>query len=166
MSRIQQGIVRVEWVNTLRPRQNGWHFADGISKCIFLNEDLWISINISLKFVPRGQIHNLPALIEIMAWRRSGNKPLSEPMMVRLPTHLCVTWPQRVKWKRIIAFSCTAEYRVPGSHISSVKHENCCHCWLHTVQQHHISTVIMGLRESCGYGNNNNHLWTKSMDWC
>ena len=32
-----------------------------------------------------------------MAWRRSGDKPLSEPMMVRLPTHICVTRPQRVK---------------------------------------------------------------------
>ena len=31
-----------------------------------------------------------------MAWRRSGDKPLSEPMMVRLPTHICVTRPQWV----------------------------------------------------------------------
>ena len=29
-----------------------------------------------------------------MAWRRPGDKPLSEPMMVRLPTHICVTRPQ------------------------------------------------------------------------
>ena len=31
-----------------------------------------------------------------MAWRRPGAKPLSEPMMVSLLTHLCVTRPQRV----------------------------------------------------------------------
>ena len=31
-----------------------------------------------------------------MAWRRSGDKPLSEPMVVRLPTHICVTRPQCV----------------------------------------------------------------------
>ena len=31
-----------------------------------------------------------------MAWRRPGDKPLSEPMMVSLPTHICVTWPQWV----------------------------------------------------------------------
>ena len=31
-----------------------------------------------------------------MAWRRPGDKPLSEPMMVRLPTHICVTRPQWV----------------------------------------------------------------------
>ena len=32
-----------------------------------------------------------------MAWRRPGDKPLSGPIMVRLPTHICVTRPQRVK---------------------------------------------------------------------
>ena len=32
-----------------------------------------------------------------MAWRRPGDKPLSQPMMVNLPTHICVTWPQWVK---------------------------------------------------------------------
>ena len=31
-----------------------------------------------------------------MAWRRPGDKPLSEPMMVSLPTHICVTRPQWV----------------------------------------------------------------------
>ena len=69
--------------NTLRPRQNGRHFPDAIFQIIFLNENLWISINVSLKFVPRGQINNIPALVQIMAWRRSGDKPLSEPMMVK-----------------------------------------------------------------------------------
>ena len=84
-------------VNTLRPRQNGRHFADDISKCIFLNENAWILIKISLKFVPKGSINNIPALVQIMAWRRPGDKPLSEPMMVRIPTHICVTRPQWVK---------------------------------------------------------------------
>ena len=40
-----------------------------------------------------GQINNIPALVQIMAWCRSGNKPLSEPMMVRLPTHIYATMP-------------------------------------------------------------------------
>ena len=31
-----------------------------------------------------------------MAWRRSGAKPLSEPMKVRIPTHICVIHPQSV----------------------------------------------------------------------
>ena len=83
-------------VNTSRPRQNGRHFTDDIFKCIFLNENVWIPIKISLKFVPHGPINNIPALVQIMAWRRPGDKPLSEAMMVRLLTHICVTRPQWV----------------------------------------------------------------------
>ena len=84
-------------INTLRPRQNGRHFADDIFKRIFLNDNIWIQIKISLKFVPKGSVNNIPALVKIMAWRRPGDKPLSEPMMVSLLTHICVTQPQWVK---------------------------------------------------------------------
>ena len=42
---------------------NGRHFPDDIFKCIFLNENVFISIKISLKFVPKGQINNIPALV-------------------------------------------------------------------------------------------------------
>ena len=34
---------------------------DYIFKCIFLNENVWISIRISLKFIPKGQVNNIPA---------------------------------------------------------------------------------------------------------
>ena len=80
-----------DMVNTLRLRQNGRHF-----QMDFLNENVWITINISLKFVPRGPINNIPTLVQVMAWRRPGDKPLSEPMLVRLTTHICVTRPQWV----------------------------------------------------------------------
>ena len=86
-------------LNTLRPRQNGRHFADDTFKRIFLNENVRISIKISLKFVPKGSFNNIPALVQIMAWRRPGDKPLSEPMMFNLPTHICVTRPQWVNRK-------------------------------------------------------------------
>ena len=89
-------------VNTLRLRQNGRHFPDNIFKCIFMNENVWISMKISLKFVPKSPINNIPALVQIMAWRRSGIKPLSEPMMVSLLTHICVTQPQWVNWSDFI----------------------------------------------------------------
>ena len=82
--------------NTLRPRQDGRHFADDVLKCIFMNENVWISLKIPLKFVPRGPINNIPALVQIMAWRRPGDRPLSEPMLVFVPTHICVTRPQWV----------------------------------------------------------------------
>ena len=84
-------------VNTLRPRQNGRHFPDNIFKCIFLNENVSISIKIPLKFLPKGPINNIPALVQIMAWHRSGDKPLSEPMMVSILTHICITRPQWVR---------------------------------------------------------------------
>ena len=61
----------------------------------FLNENISTSIKISLKFVHKGRINNIPALIQILAWDRPGGKPLSEPM-VSLQTHVCATRPQSV----------------------------------------------------------------------
>ena len=84
------------FINTLRPRQNGRHFTYDIFKCISLNENVWIPIKISLKFVPKGPICIIPGLDQIMAWRWPGDKPLSEPMMVSLPKHICFTRPQWV----------------------------------------------------------------------
>ena len=89
-------------LNTLWLRQNGRHFPDDIFKCISLNENVCISIKISLKFVPGGPNHNFQPLVQ-MAWRRPGDKPLSELMMVSLLTHICVTRPQWVKAKSLVA---------------------------------------------------------------
>ena len=90
----------VTWlVNTLRPRQDGRHFADDIFKCISLSENVRISINFSLKFIPKGQIKNIAALVQIMAWHRPGDKPFSETMMVRLLPHICLT---RLQWVEIV----------------------------------------------------------------
>ena len=57
--------------------------ADGIYKCIFLNENDIIPIQISLKFVPLSPIDNKASLVQLMTWRRTGDKPLPEPMMIR-----------------------------------------------------------------------------------
>ena len=54
-----------------------------------------------LKFVPNGPINNSLALVQIMAWRRPGDKPLSEPMLVGSLTHICVTRPQWVNILRM-----------------------------------------------------------------
>ena len=82
--------------NPLGPRQNGRDFADDTLNRILLNENVRILTKISLKFAPKGPINNIPALVQIMAWRRPGDKPLSEPMMVSLLTHMGVTRPQWV----------------------------------------------------------------------
>ena len=75
-------------INIVRLRQNGSHFSNDIIKCIFLNENVWIMIKISLKFVPEGTINKIPALVPIMAWCQPGDKPLSEPMMVSTHTYM------------------------------------------------------------------------------
>ena len=89
--------LKTHWGRDKWPPFSRRHF-----KCIFLNENALISIKISLKFVPKGQINNIPALVQIMAWRRSGDKPSSEPWMEILLTHICVTRPQWVNslWGR------------------------------------------------------------------
>ena len=91
---VEWSLITAKSINTLRPRQNGRHFPDDIFKPIFVNENVRISIMISLKFVPKIPINNITALVQIMAWRRPGDMPLSEPMMVCLLTHICVTRPR------------------------------------------------------------------------
>ena len=61
-------------INILRPRQNGRLWADNILRAIFLFE------NVCMMFIfPNGAIQ---IVIQIMAWRRAGDKTLSEPMVV------------------------------------------------------------------------------------
>ena len=88
---LPESLYKVTWstawgnqelvINILRPRKNCRHLASGIFKCIFLNENAWISLQISLKFVRKVKINNNPALVQIMAWCRTGSKALSEPLM-------------------------------------------------------------------------------------
>ena len=56
------------------------NWADNIFNRIFLNENVWISIKISPNFVPKSPIDNKPAWVQVLAWRRTGDKPLPEPM--------------------------------------------------------------------------------------
>ena len=58
-------------------------FADDIVKCFSMNEKCCISIRISLKFVTKGPIDNKWALVQVMAWRRIGDTPLPESMLIR-----------------------------------------------------------------------------------
>ena len=107
-----QNILATVWkgqkVNTLRLIQDGHHFPDDIFKC-FLNENVWIMIKISLKFVPKAPINNILTLVQVVAWCWPGDKPLSEPMLVSLLMHICGTLPQWVnslslseaRWQRL-----------------------------------------------------------------
>ena len=57
--------------------------ADDNFKCTLLNENDRILIRISLKFVPKSPIDNKTALVQVMAWRQTGDKPLPEPMLTQ-----------------------------------------------------------------------------------
>ena len=77
----------------------------------FFNEKVWILPKISPKCVPKDQNNNIPALVKIMACHRLGDKPLYEPMMVKLPTHICDIQPQSLKaiarWQGLRVFTFT-----------------------------------------------------------
>ena len=98
ISKMKSSSTRRQWVNTLRAIQNGHLFADDIFKCISLNEKFRILNRISLKYVPWGLIDNMAVLVQIMAWRRTGDKPLSEPMLLCCTDAYIVTRPQWVNW--------------------------------------------------------------------
>ena len=68
--------------NTLRPKQMATVFTATNS-----NENVWISVKISLKFVPGGPINNIQVLVQIMAWRRPGDELLFDPMMIYWRIH-------------------------------------------------------------------------------
>ena len=85
------GILLPTEINSSPPEQNGRHFTNDILRCIFVNENFCILLEISLKFVPKVSIDNNPALVQIMAWHRIGDKPLPEAMMVSSLTHICGT---------------------------------------------------------------------------
>ena len=84
----------------------GWGKMDAISQTTSTNAFSWMKIYefrvrfhwiLFLMFKLAIFQPVIPALVQIMAWYRSGDKPLSAPMIISLPMHICVTWPQ---WDR------------------------------------------------------------------
>ena len=136
LKQVTTSLTYMPWVNTLRLRGNLCHFKADIFKCIFLNENIWISLQIALKFVPKVRIDKIPALVQIMAWRWPGDKPLSEPMVVSLLMHICITQLQIVKtfcffffffFKECINWDKTiSNYKYPST-FKSVYYKYCTH---------------------------------------
>ena len=121
----------IDPINTLRPGQDGRHFPNDIFQCIFWNEDIWILIKISLKFVSKGPINNILALVQIMTCCWLGDKPLSEPMMKSLLTHICVTRLQWVKNKFasvwVMAWPCGGQKTLFKSMTTQFTDSDMCH---------------------------------------
>ena len=96
--------------DTIWPPSRRRHF-----KRIFINENIIIFIKMSLQFVPHCLINNIPKLVQIMVWCRPGDKPISEPMTVRLPTDICVRRPEWVNTTVLEFVTDTRIHRViPG----------------------------------------------------
>ena len=88
--------------NTLRPKRNVCHFTDSILKCVFLDKTYEFRLRHHWSLFIRIQLTITPALVQIMAWRRPGNKPLSETFVVSSLAHICVAQPQWVNFLVII----------------------------------------------------------------
>ena len=119
---------------------------DNVFKGIFLNGNVRISIKISLKFVPKGLIYNISALVQVMAWCSAGYRPLSEPMTVRLPKHICVTRPQWVNlvitWSNIIyirVLNMTLLYDMTYNTIYDIIHDM---IWNKNISRHTTNTIV------------------------
>ena len=73
---------RGQLVNTLRPGQDGRHFGRQHFRLHFLE---WNFFNFTQNFTEicyLDLIDNMSALVQIMAWPRTGDKPLSEAMLL------------------------------------------------------------------------------------
>ena len=103
--------IRWDWLLTHLPIDKMTaNLSDDIFKYIFFDEKYSISIRISLKFVPRGLIDNRPVLVQVIAWRRTGDKPLPEQTLTQFTDAcICGTWGRWINKVRIFN-SCCVEY--------------------------------------------------------
>ena len=79
-----------------------------IFQTTFSNAFSWMKMfrfRLLWRLFQRVQLTIFPSLVQVMAWRRPGDKPLSEQTMVSLLTHICVTRPQWVKIRFRFCFS-------------------------------------------------------------
>ena len=106
----------LQWSGTVLLTHWGRDKMAVIFQTTFSNAFPWMKMNdFRLRFhwslFPKGRINNIPSLVQIMACRRPGDKPLTWPMIVSLLTHTCVTRPQGVNPNRVGQFH---QYLVEG----------------------------------------------------
>ena len=82
MSQLKSDLNKPLCVNSCPPgKKMAAILADDIFKCIFLSQKFCIVTRITLTLVPNGPIDNKWALVQVMAWRQTSDKPLPGPMM-------------------------------------------------------------------------------------
>ena len=112
----------------------------------------WKCLNSDWNVTEVCSINNNPALFQIMAWRRLGDKPLSEPMMVSSLTHICVTRPQWVKYHNksvvytigiILAVLLNDTHDNHKEHVSEYALSKVCECLISTFHIRCLSQPCM-----------------------
>ena len=88
------------------PEQNGHHFTNNIFQIHFCEWKVLILINKSLNFVPKGQINNIPALVQIMAWRRVCHNPLAI-CYIYIYWKMCIV----IRCEHLRAVRCTSSFK-------------------------------------------------------
>ena len=152
--------------------------ADSIFKCILTNETFCISIQISVKFVPNDHIGNASVLVQVTAWRRTGEEPLPEPKLTQFTQpYICST---RERWIKLQnenvhdqnkfttkAANAGESKRIYGGKVSGQGRGMWGMCPKYTAHECHLSTVIFvvkGFKMSRTWysAHAKQHFWT----WC
>ena len=81
VNRQYNGMTKLSETLTHFPMDKMGAISQTTFSFFFINEKFCILIRISRKCVPKGLIDNKPALVQVMACRLFGAKPLPEPMM-------------------------------------------------------------------------------------
>ena len=104
---LNRASLYMQWyicIITLRPRQDGRHFAADIVICIFFNENFRTLNKILLKYVSKGLFNNVAAIVQIIMWCQTGNKSLSEAML----QYFIATYMHHLVSMRYADLTCTA----------------------------------------------------------
>ena len=109
----------------------------------FLKSNYCILIQISLKFVYKGPINNNPALVQMMAWCWTGDKPSSEAMMALVTdackchsasmSYISILWRAKMFWKTY-RYTCFCIFH----HFSRLKCLQTTPLWMTKICLYHI----------------------------
>ena len=101
---IQIQLIKYKYKYTMRPRQNCRNLILQMTyQNLLYCRKIVLFIQILLKIVSKGPIYNKPTLVQMMAWRWVGNKPLSDQWWPGLLMHKCITRPKWVNVKCSVA---------------------------------------------------------------
>ena len=104
-------LLHSVWLTHLPLDKMAAILADDIFKRIFLNENVSILVQISLKFVPKGPIDNKSALVQVMAWRRQATSHYLSQWWTSSPTHIYGTRGNELNYFSVLITHSKAQIR-------------------------------------------------------